>query len=66
MNERAFRREFGSVFSPGHSRTEEEAEDQWALVTANGGRGLGHRLVGYMDERERRADRWHGAAGRLA
>ena len=61
MIKRAFRRQFGSVFSPDYPLTEEEAEDQWALVTANGGRRLGHKLVSYMDERERQGDRWHGA-----
>lgn len=26
-----------------------------------GGRSIGHRLIHYLDERERYADRWHGA-----
>jgi pimeloyl-ACP methyl ester carboxylesterase len=61
MNERFFRRQFGSIFSPAHPLTEEEAEDQWQLLRHNGGHRLGHRLIGYMDEREREADRWLGA-----
>jgi pimeloyl-ACP methyl ester carboxylesterase len=60
-NRRFFRQQFGSIFSPGHPLSDEEAEDQWALVCAGGGRTLGHRLIAYMDERERYAERWHGA-----
>ncbi len=30
-------------------------------VCHNGGRTLGHRLIHYLDERERYAERWHGA-----
>lgn len=59
--ERFFRHQFGSVFSEAHPLTDAEAEDQWSLICAAGGRTLGHRLISYMDERERRADRWYGA-----
>jgi pimeloyl-ACP methyl ester carboxylesterase len=61
MTRWAFRRQFGSVFSPDHPLTDEEAEDQWSLITHNRGHRLGHKLISYMDERERHADRWHGA-----
>jgi pimeloyl-ACP methyl ester carboxylesterase len=60
-SERFFRQQFGSIFSPGHPLTEEEAEDQWALVCANGGRTLSHKTIRYMEERFRHAERWHGA-----
>jgi pimeloyl-ACP methyl ester carboxylesterase len=60
-NERVFRREFGALFSPGHPLSDAEAADQWALITNDGGRALGHKLVHYLDERVRYADRWHGA-----
>jgi pimeloyl-ACP methyl ester carboxylesterase len=60
-NERMFRREFGTLFSPGHPLSDAEAADQWALITREGGRGLGHKLIHYLDERVRHADRWHGA-----
>jgi pimeloyl-ACP methyl ester carboxylesterase len=60
-SERFFRQQFGSIFSPGHPLTDEEAEDQWALIRAGGGRTLNHRTISYMDERFRYADRWHGA-----
>jgi pimeloyl-ACP methyl ester carboxylesterase len=56
-----FRNQFGSVFSDAHPLSDGEAADQWSLITHNGGRTLGHRLVHYMEERERLRDRWHGA-----
>ena len=42
--ERSFRREFARVFSPEHPLSDEEAADQWALITHDGGRRIGHRL----------------------
>jgi pimeloyl-ACP methyl ester carboxylesterase len=60
-NERVFRREFGRLFSGEHPLEAQEEADQWALICHNGGRTLGHRLIHYLDERERYAGRWHGA-----
>jgi pimeloyl-ACP methyl ester carboxylesterase len=60
-SERFFRQQFGSIFSPGHPLTDEEAEDQWALLRYRRGHRLGHKLIAYADERELRAERWHGA-----
>ena len=60
-NERVFRHEFSALFSPGHPLSEEEATDQWSLLTREGGHRLGHRLIHYIDERVRFASRWHGA-----
>ncbi len=60
-SERFFRQQFGSIFSLGHPLTDEEAADQWCLITAGGGRALGHKLIAYMNERETRAERWYGA-----
>lgn len=60
-NERMFRREFGALFSPGHPLSDAEAEDQWALITREGGRRIGHKNIHYLHERVRYADRWHGA-----
>jgi pimeloyl-ACP methyl ester carboxylesterase len=60
-SERFFRREFERLFSPAHPLSSEEAADQWSLICENGGRTLGHRLINYLDERERYAERWHGA-----
>jgi pimeloyl-ACP methyl ester carboxylesterase len=63
-SERFFRSQFGSIFSPEHPLSDEEAEDQWALLRFNGGHRLGHRTIRYMDERVLRAERWHGAIRR--
>jgi pimeloyl-ACP methyl ester carboxylesterase len=60
-SERFFRQQFGSIFSPDHPLTEEEAEDQWELIRAGGGRTLNHKTIAYMEERFKHADRWHGA-----
>ena len=60
-SERFFRQQFGSIFSPEHPLTAEEAEDQWALICANGGRTLNHKTIRYMEERFRHAERWHAA-----
>lgn len=60
-NKIAFRREFGALFSPGHPLTREELDDQWALLTRAGGRQIMHRTIGYVEERIRHAERWHGA-----
>ena len=60
-SERVFRQQFGSIFSAEHPLSDEEAADQWSLVTNEGGERLGHRLISYMDERERHAARWYGA-----
>jgi pimeloyl-ACP methyl ester carboxylesterase len=60
-SERFFRQQFGSIFSSGHPLTDEEAEDQWALICAGAGRTLNHKTIRYMEERFRHADRWHGA-----
>ncbi|MFN2612972.1 MAG: alpha/beta fold hydrolase [Solirubrobacterales bacterium] len=58
---RFFRSQFATVFSAKHPLSREEAADQWALITHNGGQRIGHRTIAYMDERELRAERWHGA-----
>ena len=60
-SERFFRQQFGSIFSPDHPLTDEEAEDQWALICADGGRTIAHKTIRYMEERFRHAERWHGA-----
>src|SRR4051794_34831331 len=60
-SERFFRQQFGSIFSPDHPLTEEEAEDQWELIRAGGGRTLNHKTIAYMEERFKHAERWHGA-----
>ena len=59
--ERSFRAQFSRVFSKEHPLGADEAADQWSLIAHNGGRRIAHRLVHYMEERERLTERWHGA-----
>lgn len=56
-----FVRAFGRLFSTDHPLSEQEAEAQWALWSNNDGHRIAHRLISYLDERERYAARWHGA-----
>jgi pimeloyl-ACP methyl ester carboxylesterase len=60
-SERSFRAQFGRVFSAQHPLSREEAADQWALLAREGGQRIAHKLVHYMEERERLTERWHGA-----
>jgi len=60
-SERTFRAQFRRIFSPAHPLGAEEAADQWALIAADGGQRIAHKTINYMDERERFAERWHGA-----
>jgi pimeloyl-ACP methyl ester carboxylesterase len=60
-SERGFRLQFKRLFSPGHPLSAEEAADQWSLLAHDDGQRILHRLIHYLNERERYADRWHGA-----
>jgi pimeloyl-ACP methyl ester carboxylesterase len=60
-SKRFFVQQFGGVFSEAHPLTAEEADDQWSLLEAGGGRGLGHHQAAYYNERITNAKRWHGA-----
>lgn len=58
---RVFVSQFGSLFSSAHPLGADEAQDQWALWERAGGARQAHRLIAYIAERERHADRWLGA-----
>lgn len=60
-SKRRFTAEFGRLFSAQHPLTADEADAQWALIANNDGHRIAHLLISYLDERERYADRWHGA-----
>ena len=60
-SERFFRQQFASIFSDAHPLSDQEAADQWSLISHEGGERLGHRLISYMDEGEANATRRHGA-----
>ena len=61
INRRGFARGFGKLFTPQHPLTADEAAAQWALLSHNDGHRIGHLLISYLEERERYAQRWHGA-----
>jgi pimeloyl-ACP methyl ester carboxylesterase len=56
-----FGREFGRLFSANHPLSAQEADAQWALMSNDDGHRIAHLLISYLDERERFAQRWHGA-----
>jgi pimeloyl-ACP methyl ester carboxylesterase len=60
-NKTTFSREFARLFSASHPPSAEEADAQWALMSYNRGHRIAHLLISYLDERERYAERWHGA-----
>ena len=60
-NRRMFTRGFARLFSDDHPLTAEEADAQWALMSAKDGATIAHLLISYLDERVRFASRWHGA-----
>ena len=60
-NRRMFTRGFARLFSADHPLTADEAAAQWELLSHNGGHRIAHLLISYLDERERYAERWHGA-----
>jgi pimeloyl-ACP methyl ester carboxylesterase len=59
-----FRRQFGGIFSREHPLSDEEAADQWSLLSHNGGHRLLQRLIYYNHERVGPpGQRWHAALG---
>jgi pimeloyl-ACP methyl ester carboxylesterase len=60
-SERLFRAQFRRIFSPEHPLSQDEADDQWALLAHNRGHRILDRLTFYLHERVRFAARWHGA-----
>jgi len=57
----SFRRALARTFSPGHPMPPQEADAAWWLMHRGRGERHLHRLVHYLGERTRYADRWHGA-----
>lgn len=60
-SERTFRAQFARLFSDAHPLDPDEAADQWALLAHRDGHRRLPQTIAYMDERERYAERWHGA-----
>jgi pimeloyl-ACP methyl ester carboxylesterase len=60
-NEPSFRRQFAALFTARHPLSEDEAADQWSLLAHDHGQRILDRLIFYLHERVRYAERWHGA-----
>ena len=62
-NELSFRRQFAGIFADQHPLSDEEAADQWSLLSHNDGHRLMDRLIHYNRERVTPplSDRWRDA-----
>ena len=58
FTESRFNQAFSKVFGPHTKPSKDELAEFWAQVTCNGGANIGHRLVGYIQEREEYRNRW--------
>ncbi|OXA39469.1 Mesoderm-specific transcript protein [Folsomia candida] len=56
-----FRWQLGSVFSRSLPLSQEEGEDQWALMSLQNGHKINDKLIRYTFERVEKAERWLGA-----
>lgn len=58
FTESRFNQAFSKVFGPHTKPNRDELAEFWAQVACNGGASIGHRLVGYIQEREEYRNRW--------
>lgn len=58
MNRRLFANGLGEVFGPHTNPTEEEFDDQWALIRYNDGNLVQHGIIQYLPQRFANRDRW--------
>ena len=61
LPESRFRRRFASIFGERTKPTGKELQDFWQLFVFNNGRRVTHKVIQYMKERRRFAERWTGA-----
>ncbi|MEL7005139.1 MAG: alpha/beta hydrolase [Bacteroidota bacterium] len=52
------KRSFKAIFGPDTQATEQELEEFWSLIDHNNGKGVIHKLIWYMKERETYQKRW--------
>ena len=64
VNERAFARSLARVFAPEHRPSRDELHQHWLAIVRRGGHRIQHRLIRYIDDRRRHAERWTGALER--
>ncbi len=56
-----FGRTFSRVFGPNTKPTARELDEQWALITHNGGANISDKLLRYLNERQTHKERWVSA-----
>lgn len=61
IGERAFRRQFASIFSDAHPISAAELRQHWRAITRREGVRNYHRLIRYLDERRQHKSRWERA-----
>ena len=62
MSRARFAKGLGEVFGPDTQPSEAEMDAFWALAMEKGGMPrIGHKLLGYIDDRRQHRDRWVGA-----
>ena len=64
ITRRVFEANMLRVFGPDTRPSQSELDDFWQLLLYNNGRGVIHRLLGYMEERRCHRNRWVGALQR--
>jgi pimeloyl-ACP methyl ester carboxylesterase len=57
-NEESFGRGLSRTFSPSHQPTAAELHELWLSVSRRDGHLIGHRLIQYIRDRQRHAERW--------
>lgn len=57
-NEESFGRGLSRTFSPSHQPTAAELHELWLSVSRRDGHLIGHRLIQYVRDRQRHAERW--------
>ena len=60
------RKNFDEIFGPDTKATDAEIDTHWALLTANNGRKVFHKLLNYIPERREHRERWVGALKRAS
>lgn len=58
MNEKRFAKGFSEVFGPQTQPSQDELELFWKVLSYNKGQLVGHKLIGYMEERRKNRERW--------
>jgi pimeloyl-ACP methyl ester carboxylesterase len=61
MTRARLKKTFGEIFGAKTPPSDEEIDAHWAMITANGGRRVLHKLLRYIPERRENRDRWVGA-----